>query len=158
MSKRQVVRWCSFRRSIPFCIDHVWESVIDRVISNPSLSYCMRNRKNQNHRRILPNFLLFVWFDTVEFNRLPCSSDMMYDDVVLVGRFCYQSTMFFGIRVLIELFRLVHAHIPYEIDTSKIIAGVVYSAEFPIVCMIWYGWVQSPAVSKPQDVRWCGFR
>ena len=46
---------------------------------------------------------------------------MMYDDVVLAARFRYQSTMY-GIRVLIGLFRLVYAHIAYEIDTSKIIA------------------------------------
>ena len=31
-------------------------------------------------------------------------------------------------------------------------------AEFPIVCMIWYGWIQSPSVSNRQGVRWYGFR
>ena len=44
--------------------------VIDRSISTPSCSYCIWNRYSQSHRSILPNFLLFVWFDTVEFNRL----------------------------------------------------------------------------------------
>ena len=33
-----------------------------------------------------------------------------------------------------------------------------HSAEFPVVCMIWYGWIQSYAMIKQQDVRWCGFR
>ena len=69
--------WCSFRWSMPLSIDYVWHSCIDRVISTPSCSYCMWNRHFQNYRRILPNFLLFVWFDTVEFNRLPCPNDTM---------------------------------------------------------------------------------
>ena len=33
-----------------------------------------------------------------------------------------------------------------------------HSAEFPIVCIIWYGWIQSSAMFKEQDVRWCGYR
>ena len=33
-----------------------------------------------------------------------------------------------------------------------------HSAEFPIVCMIWYGWIQSSAMWKEQDVWWCGFQ
>ena len=31
-------------------------------------------------------------------------------------------------------------------------------SEFPIVYMNWYGWIQSSAMIKQQDVRWCGFR
>ena len=118
---KQDERWCSFRWSIPLSIDYVWYSCIDRVISTPSCSYCIWNRNFQNHHRILPNFLLFVWFDTVEFNRRPCPNDKMNDDVVIAVRFRYQSAMC-DIRVLIGLYRLVHAHIAYEIDTSKIIA------------------------------------
>ena len=70
VSKQQDVRWCNFRFSILLSIGYVSKSSIDRVFSTPSCSYCMRNRYCQNHRRILPNFLLFVWCDTVEFNRL----------------------------------------------------------------------------------------
>ena len=33
-----------------------------------------------------------------------------------------------------------------------------HSAEFPIVCMIWYDWIQWSAVFKQQDVRWYGFQ
>ena len=61
-------------------------------------------------------------FDTVEFNRLPCPKNEMYDDAVFANRFHYQFTMF-GISVLIWLSRLLHAHIAYEIDTDKIIAA-----------------------------------
>ena len=43
----------------------------------------------------------------------------MYDDADLAVRFRYQLTMF-EIAVLIGLSRLLRAHIPYEIDTSKI--------------------------------------
>ena len=46
----------------------------------------------------------------------------MYDEVVYAGPFRYQLAMF-GIRVLIWLFGLLHAHIAYEIDTNKIIAA-----------------------------------
>ena len=81
----------------------------------------LMKRYCQNHRRILPNFLLFVWFETVEFNRQPCSNDKMYDDVVFPDRFCYQLTMF-EIRVLVVLSRLLHAFIAYVIDTANIIA------------------------------------
>ena len=50
------------------------------------------NRWCQNHRSILPNFLLFAWFYTVELNRLPCAKNKMYDDVVFSDRFRYQLT------------------------------------------------------------------
>ena len=112
LSKRQDVRWCNFRWSIPLSIDRVWESSIDKVISTPSCSYCICNRYCQNHRRLSPNFLLLVWFYTVEFNRLPWSNDKMYDGVVFADRFRYPSTIF-GNWVLIGLSRLLHAHIAH---------------------------------------------
>ena len=31
-------------------------------------------------------------------------------------------------------------------------------SNFLLFCMIWYGWLQSPAVYKRQNVRWYGFR
>ena len=63
-----------------------------------------------------------AWFDTVEFNCLPCPNNEMYDDAVIADRFRYQLTMF-GFRVLIGLSRLLHAHIAYEIYTAKIVAA-----------------------------------
>ena len=33
-----------------------------------------------------------------------------------------------------------------------------HSAEFPIVCLILYGWIQSTAMFKQKDVRWYGFQ
>ena len=62
-----------------------------------------------------------AWFDTVEFNRLPCPKNEMYDDAVFANRFHYQLAMF-GIRVLIWLSWLLHAHIAYKTDGAKIIA------------------------------------
>ena len=97
-------------------------SCIDMAISILSCSYCICNRYWQNHRSILPNFLLFAWFDTLEFNRLPCSNNKIYDDADFADRFRYQLAMF-GIRVLIWISPLLHAHIEYEIDTAKIIAA-----------------------------------
>ena len=67
-------------------------------------------------------FYCLAWFDTVEFNRLPCSNNEMYDNAVFADRFNYQLTMF-EIRILIWLSRLLHAHIAYEIDTSNVIAA-----------------------------------
>ena len=63
---------CSMMRFslIPLTIDYVWNSSIDRAITTPSRSYCIWNRIIQIHRSILPKFLLFAWFDTLEFNRL----------------------------------------------------------------------------------------
>ena len=71
---------------------------------------------------ILPNFLLFAYLDTVEFNRLPCSNYKMYADAVFADQFRYQLTMF-GNPTSKGLSRLLHAHIAYEIDTAKIIAA-----------------------------------
>ena len=62
-----------FRCSIPLSIECVWNSSMDRAISTLSCSYCIWNRWCQNHSRIMPNFQLFVWFDTAESNRLPCA-------------------------------------------------------------------------------------
>ena len=46
----------------------------------------------------------------------------MYDDAFFASRFRYQLSMF-GIRLLIGLSRLIHAHVAYETDGAKIIAA-----------------------------------
>ena len=92
------------------------------AISILSCSYCICNRYWQNHRSILTNFLLFVWFDMLEFNRLPCSNNKIYDDENFAVRFRYQLAMF-GIGVLIWLSWLLHADIAYITDGAKIIAA-----------------------------------
>ena len=46
----------------------------------------------------------------------------MYDDADFVDRFRYQLSML-GIQILIELSRLLHAHIADETDTANVIAG-----------------------------------
>ena len=72
---------------------------------------------------ILQIFLLFSMIsETVEFNRLPCPNNEMYDDAVFANRFHYQLTMF-GIRVLIWLSWFCHAHIACVINTDKIAAA-----------------------------------
>ena len=118
VSKRQEVRWCSFDWSFPLSIGNVWESTIDRAISIHSCSYFIWNRYCPNHRRILPNFLLFVWFDTVEINRLPCSNNKIYDDAIFTDGLRYQLTMF-EVCILIGLSRLLDTHITYEIFTGN---------------------------------------
>ena len=78
---------------------------------------------NVLHKRQFCRFLYcLAWYDTVEFNRLPCPNNEMYGDAVFAIRFRYQLAIF-GMRVLIWLSRLLHAHIAYEIDTHKIIAA-----------------------------------
>ena len=122
MFKHQDLRWHGFRRSIPLSTEYIWNSFIDRAFSTPSFSYIIWIRWCQNDRWIPPNFLLFAWFDTLEFNSLTCSNHKMGDDAVFADRFRYQLTMF-GTQVLIRLSRLRHAHIAYEIDTAKIISS-----------------------------------
>ena len=87
---RQDVLWCWFCWSIPLSIVFVWNSIIDKAISTPSCSHCIWNRCWQNHSRILPNFVLLAWLDTLEFNRLPCSNNKKYDHAVFNDRFRYQ--------------------------------------------------------------------
>ena len=53
----------------------------------------------------------------------------MYDDAISADRFRYQLTMF-GIRLLVGLSRLLHAHIAYEIDTAKIMAACCRISNF----------------------------
>ena len=75
---------------------------------------------NALHKRQFCRFLYYLaWFDTVEFNRLPCSKNEIYDDAVFANRFHCQLAMF-GIRVLIWLSWFHHAHIAYVIGTYKI--------------------------------------
>ena len=73
-------------------------------------------------RKFCRYFNCLSWSETVEFHRLPCPNNEMYVDAVFHIRFRYQLAIF-GIRVLIWLSRLLHAHIAYEIDTGKIIAA-----------------------------------
>ena len=108
------VRWSDFGWSIPQWIDYVWNSSIRMSISTPSCSYCIWIRYCQNYRSIQPNFQLFVWFDTIEINRLPCTNNKMSDDVDFNDRFRYQLTMF-EVCILIMLSRLLDIHIAYEI-------------------------------------------
>ena len=114
VSQERNVRWCGFRKSIPLSNEYVWNSCIDMAISIPSCSYCICNRYWQNHRSIFPNFLLFAWFDTLEFNRLPSSNIKIYDDAVFAIRFRYHLAMF-EMCILIRLSRLLNTHIAYEI-------------------------------------------
>ena len=74
VSKQRDLRLWGFRWSIPLSIDYVWNLSIDRAIATPSSSYCVWNRYCQDHRSILPNFLMIAWFDTLELYRLPCST------------------------------------------------------------------------------------
>ena len=90
VSKQQDVLWCGFRWSIPLSIVYVCNSNIDKSISTPSCTYCIWNICWQNHPRFLPNLVLLAWFDTLEFNRLPCSNNKMYDVAVFNDRFRYQ--------------------------------------------------------------------
>ena len=73
----------------------------------------------------------------------------MYDDAVFADRFRYQLTMF-GFPVLIGLSRPLHAHIAYEIDTSKIIAAF-FRISYCLHDFIRL--IQSSAMTKQQDVR-----
>ena len=92
------------------------------AISILSCTCCICNRYWQNHRSILPNFLLFAWFDTLEFNRLSCSNNKIYDDEDCADQFRYQLATI-GILVLIWLSLLLHAHIAYITDGAKIITA-----------------------------------
>ena len=47
--KRQDVRWCSFRWSIPCSIGYVWNSYINEAISTSSCSYCIWNCYIKNY-------------------------------------------------------------------------------------------------------------
>ena len=96
VAKQQDIRWCGFRWSIPLSIDYCLISCIDMAISTHSCSYCIWNRNYQNHRSILPNYLLFAWFYTIEFNRLQCSNNKMYDGAVFADRFWYQLPYFWS--------------------------------------------------------------
>ena len=114
MFKHQDIRWCGFRWSIPLLIGYGWNSGIDLAILTPSCLYCIYNRWCQNHRSIPPNFILFAWFDTIEFNRRLCSNNKMYDDMVFNDRFWYQLTML-EVCIFTGLSGLLDTHIAHEI-------------------------------------------
>ena len=101
-------------------------------------------------------------FDSVEFIRLPCPKNEMYDDAVFANRFHYQLAMF-GLRVLIWLSWLLHAHIAYITDGAKIIAAfcrisyclhdfvrlnsIVGDVQTKRCTMIWFSMIDS-------DINW----
>ena len=133
MFKQQDIRWCGFRWSIPLSIGYVWYSGIHMGILLPSCSYCIYNRWCQNRRSILPNFLLFACFYTVECNRRRCSNNKMYHDMVFNDRFWYQLTMF-EVCIFTGLSRLPGAHIAYEIAIYKITTGNLLDAGNDLSC------------------------
>ena len=92
------------------------------------------------------NSLYLVWFDTVEFNHLPCPNDKMYDDEVFVDRFCYHLSMY-EIILLVRLSRLLHAHIAYEIAIAKIIAETCRFSK----CLAWFDVVEFNRLLSPND-------
>ena len=118
------------------------------AISILSCSYCICNRYWQNHRSILPNFLLFAWFDTLEFNRLPCSNSKIYDDENFADRFRYQLAMF-GIRVLVWLSWLLHVYIAYITDGAKIIAAFCRMS----YCL--HDFIRLNSIVGDVHTRWC---
>ena len=122
VSKQRDVRWSGFRYSIPISIGYHWNACIDMAISSPSCSYCIWKKYRQNHRSIIPNFLLFALFDMLEFNRQPWSNNKIYDDAVFADRFRYHLIMI-GMCTLIRLSQLLNTHIAYEIAVSKITTG-----------------------------------
>ena len=132
------------------------------AISILSCSYCICNRYWQNYRSILSNFLMFAWFYTLEFNRLPCWNNKIYDDAHFADRFRYQLAMF-GIRVLIWLSWLLQAHIAYKTDGANMIAAfcrisyclhdfirlklIVGDVQTTRCTMIWFSMIDS-------DINW----
>ena len=112
---------------------YLWNTCIDMAIAIRSCSYCICNRYWQNHRSILPNFLLFAGFDTLEFNRLPWSNNKIDDDAVFDGRIRYRLTMF-GMCILIRLSRLHNNHIAHEIAIQKISTGNWLGARNDLSC------------------------
>ena len=93
---------------------------------------------------------ILAWIDR---SCIVIHKSLVLDYAVFADRFRFQLNMF-GIGVLIGLSRIIYAHIAYEIDGGKIITAF---CRISIVCMIWYGWIQSYAMFKQQDVRWCGY-
>ena len=87
-----------------FCLEYVSASRISSIIT------C-----NVLHIRKICRFLFcLAWSETVEFNRLPCPNNKIYDDAVFADRFRYHLTMF-GMCILIRISRLLSTYIAYEI-------------------------------------------
>ena len=119
MYKRQDVRWWSFRWSIPRSIDYARNSRIGKAISNPSCSYSYEIAVAKITARICQISHCLAWFDTIEFNSLPCPNDMTCDREVFADRIRNQLTKF-EMRILIGISRPFHDQIVYEIVISKI--------------------------------------
>ena len=102
---------------------------------------------------ILQIFLLFskTWYCRVQSPAVSKRQDVRWCSF----RWSITLSIDLHYHVMIGLSRRFHAYNAYEIDAAKLSSP--HSAEFPIVCMIIFSWIQSPAVSKQQDVRWCSF-
>ena len=102
----------------PAWINHNFNVIHNLLVLDGWLHYV----QDDPYAETLQIFYCLALFDTVEFNCLPCANNEMYDDAVFADRLRFKFTMF-GIRILIGLSRLVHAHIAYEIDPAKIFAA-----------------------------------
>ena len=98
-------------------------------------------------------FYGLAWYDTVEFNRLPCPNNKMYDDAVLAD-LIPQSIGYVWNSSFDRAISTPSFSYCIWIDTAKIIAAFLRITYF---FMIWYRWIQSYAMVKQQGVRWDGF-
>ena len=87
-----------------------------------------------------------AWFGTVEFNRLPCPNDKIYDDEVFADRFRYKLTMFDS-RVLVRHSPLIYAQIAYQIAAIKITAEICRIS----YCIAWFDAVELNRLLSPND-------
>ena len=96
-------------------------------------------------------FYGLAWFDTVEFNRLPCPNNKMYAILadLIPQSIGYVWNSSFDTAISTPSFSYC-----IWIDTAKIIAALLRITYF---VMIWYRWIQLYAIVKQQDVRWCDF-
>ena len=110
--------------------------------------------KSSLYAEILQILLLFsmIWYCRIQSPALSKQRDVRWCGFAIWFR--YQLPIF-GLSVLIWLSRLLHAHIAYAIDTYNIIAAFF---RISFVCLIWYTCIQSFAMIKQQDIRWCSFR
>ena len=80
------------------------------------------------------------------FNRLPCRTDNIYDEKVFADRFRYQLTMFED-RELARIYRLLHAHIAYEMAVAKMTAEICRIS----YCFEWFDAVEFNRLLSPYD-------
>ena len=112
-------------------------------------------------RKFCRFFYCLAWFETVEFNRLPCPNNEKYGDASFAIRFRHQLAIFGNACTDMAISTPSCSYFiwnTYWQNHRSISPNFLLFAWFDTLEFNRPPWIQSSAMFKQQDIRWCGYR